>query len=59
MPPQWMTIGSAPMEGVKKTNLVVVRGQRQGMEAPRRDLYTIEVNRRRNYYAYRGFRHIA
>ena len=54
-----MTIGSALMEGVKRTNPVVVRGQRQGMEAPRRDLYTMEVNRRRNYYDYRGFRHIA
>jgi len=53
-----MTIGSAPMEGVKRTNPVVVRGQRQGMEALRRDFYTIEVNRGRNYYTYRGFRHI-
>jgi len=29
MPPQQATIGPAPMEGVERTNVVVVRGQGQ------------------------------
>ena len=29
MPPQQVTTGPAPMEGVEKTNMVVVRGQKQ------------------------------
>ena len=40
-------------------NMVVVRGQEQGIGAPRRDPYVIEVNRGRNCYTCRGFRHIA
>jgi len=40
-------------------NVVVVRGQRQGMGAPRRDPYIMEVDRGRNCYACRGFRHMA
>jgi len=52
-----MIIGPTLMEGVKKTNAVVVR--RQGMGMPKRNSYTIEVNRGRNCYAYRKFGHIA
>jgi len=60
MPPQQMTIGPAPMEGVERTNMVVVRGQGQGIGAPlRRDPYAMEVDRRRNCYACRGFGHMA
>jgi len=49
------------MEEVERTNTVVVRGQRQGqrMRPPRRDPYTIEVDRRRKYYACGEFRHMA
>ena len=54
-----MTIGPTPIEGVKRTNVVVVRGQGQGMEAPRRDPYIIDVDRGRNCYICRGFEHMA
>ena len=47
------------MEGVKRTNVVVVRGQRQRMGVPRRDPYTMEVDRGRNCYTCRGFGHMA
>jgi len=46
------------MEGVERKNAVVVRGSEQGMGAPRRDPYVIEVDRGRNCYACRGFGHI-
>ena len=48
------------MEGVERTNAVIVRGQEQGMGvALRRDLYAMEVDRGRNCYACGGFRHMA
>jgi len=48
------------MEGVERTNAVVVRGLGQEMGAsPRRDPYTMEVDRGRNCYACRGFGHMA
>ena len=34
------------MEGVEKMNVVVVRGQEQGMETPRRDSYAMEEDSR-------------
>jgi len=40
-------------------NVVVVRGQRQGIGAPRRDSYIMEVDRGRNCYACGGFGHMA
>ena len=41
-------------------NVVVLKGQEQGMGAPqRKDPYTMEVDRRRNCYTYRGFGHMA
>ena len=60
--PQQMTMGPAPMEGVKRTNAVVVRGQGQGQSAgvpPRRDPFAMEVDRGRNCYACGGFGHMA
>jgi len=58
-----MTTVPALMEGVEKTNAVVVRGQRQGqrqaIEPLRRDPYAIEVNEERNCYACGGFGHMA
>jgi len=30
MPPQQVTMGPAPMEGIERTNVVVVRGSEQG-----------------------------
>jgi len=48
------------MEGVERTNAVVVRGAGQGMGAPpRRDPYAMEIDRGRNCYACRGFGHMA
>ena len=58
--PQQATTGPAPMEGVEKTNAVVVRGQGQSMGVPlRRDPYAMEVDRGRNCYACGGFGHMA
>jgi len=36
IPPQQATTGPAPMEGVERTNAVVVRGTGQGVGAPLR-----------------------
>jgi len=48
------------MEGIERTNAVVVRGAGQGVGVPlRRDPYTMEIDRRRNCYTCRGFRHMA
>jgi len=47
------------MEGVERTNVVVVRGSGQGMGASRRDPYAMEVDRGRNCYVCGGFGHIA
>jgi len=58
-PPQQVTIGPALMEGVERTNVVVVREQGQGMGASRRDSYVMEVDRGRNCYACGGFEHMA
>ena len=57
-------MGPALMEGVERTNAVVVRGvgQGQGQGAgvpPRQDPYAMKVNRGRNCYACGGFRYMA
>jgi len=60
--PQRATTGPALMEGMERTNGVVVRGQGagQGMEVPLRwDPYAMEVDRGRNCYACGGFGHMA
>jgi len=58
--PQQATMGPAPMEGVERTNAVVVRGQGQGTGIPLRwDLFAMEVDRGRNCYACGGFGHMA
>jgi len=50
----------APIEGVKKTNAVVVRGSGQGIRAPpKKDPYAMEVDHGRNYYACGGFEYMA
>jgi len=46
------------MEGIERTNMVMVRGQGQRVKAPRRDPYAIEVDRRKNCYACREFGHM-
>ena len=55
---QQVITGPVPIEEIERTNTVVVRGSGQGMGAPRRDPYAMEVNRRRNCYDCRGFGHM-
>jgi len=58
--PQQATTEPAPMEGVERTNAVVIRGQGQGVGiSPRRNPYAMEVDRGRNCYACGGFGHMA
>jgi len=62
MPPQQVTTEPSPMEGIERTNTVVVRGQGQGQGAEnpsRQDPYAMEVDRKRNCYACGGFGHIS
>ena len=57
--PQQATTGPAPMEGVERTNAVVVRGAGQGAVPPRQNPFAMEVDRGRNCFACRGFGHMA
>ena len=56
--PQQVTTGPAPMEGVERMNVVVMRGQGAGV--PQRwDPFTMDIDRGRNCYACGGFGHMA
>ena len=45
MPPQQATTRPAPMEGIERINVVVVRGLGQSMGvSPRQDPYAMEVD---------------
>ena len=58
--PQQATMGPALMEGIERTNAVVVRGQGQSMGTPpRRDPFAMEVDHGRNCYACGEFGHMA
>ena len=59
MSQQWVQTGSTPMEGVEKTNAVMVHpNQRVGLVQC--NPYTMEVDRgNRNCYNCRGFGHLA
>jgi len=58
--PQQATIGPALMEGVERTNVVVVRGQGQSAGIPpRQDPFAMEVDRGRNCFACGDFGHMA
>ena len=46
------------MEGVERTNVVVMRGQGAGVP-PRRDPFAMDIDRGRNCYACGGFGHMA
>ena len=59
MPPQQVTTVSTLLKGIERTNTVVVRGQGQGGGVPRKDPYAMEVDRGRNCYTCRRFRHMA
>ena len=61
-----MTTGPALMEGIERTNAVVVRGAGAGAgigqsmgASPRRDPFAMEVDQGRNCYACGGFGHMA
>ena len=56
MPPQQATTGPVPMEGIERTNAVVVKG---AVIPPRQDSYAIEVDRGRNCYTCGSFGHMA
>ena len=60
--PQQATIEPAPMEGVERTNAVVVRGAGGGQNGgvpPRRDPFAMDIDRGWNCYACGGFGHMA
>ena len=60
--PQQAITGPAPMEGVERTNTVVVRGsgvRQSGGALPRKDPFVMDINRGRNCYACGGFGHMA
>ena len=57
--PQQATMGPAPMEGIKRTNAVIVRGSGTGVGVPpRQDPYAMEIDQKRNCYTCGGFRHM-
>ena len=48
------------MEGIERTNMVVVRGLEQGAKVPsRRDPFAMEIDQSQNCYACGGFGHMA
>ena len=58
--PQQAIMGPALMEGVERTNAVVVRGQGQGAGIPpRRDPFAMDIDHGRNCFACGGFGHMA
>ena len=59
MPQQWVPIGLAPMEGMKRTNAGIATLQ-QRTEFSQRNPYAMDVDRRknRNYYICGEFRHL-
>ena len=56
--PQQAITGPAPMKGIERTNVVVVRGVGQRLP-PRRDPFVMEIDQGRNCFACGGFRHMA
>ena len=62
--PQQVTTGPALMEGIERTNAVVVRGTGAGggqsMGVPqRRNLFAMDIDHGRNCYTCGGFGHMA
>ena len=60
--PQQATMGPAPMEGVERTNVVVVRGLGVGQSGgapPRRDPFAMDIDRGQNCYVCGSFEHMA
>jgi len=61
MSQQRVPTGPAPIEGVERMNVAMVRPQQQEAGFPQRNPYAMDVDRRenRNCYACGGFRHLA
>ena len=58
--PQQAIMGPAPIEGIERTNTVVLREQGQGARIPsRQDPFAMDIDRGRNCFACRGFGHMA
>ena len=53
-----MPVGPTLIEGVERTNMVIVHPNQQTGFVPRYNLYTIEIYCKRSYYSYRDFKHI-
>ena len=60
---QWVLVEPTPIEGVERTNIIVVgnllQEQGSGGREMRRNSYTMEIDRSRNCYSCGGFRHLA
>jgi len=53
-------MGPAPIEGIERTNAVVMRGQGQGARVPpRRDPFAMDIDQGRNCYTCGEFGHMA
>ena len=53
-------MGPALIEGMERTNVVVVRGQEQGIGiSPRRNPFAMDIDHGKNCYACRGFGYMA
>ena len=58
MPSQWATTGPTLIKGVERTNVVIMHSQ-QREEVAQRNSYAINIDRKRNYYTYSRFGHMA
>ena len=56
--PQQATTGPAPMEGIERMNVVVIRGQGAGVPL-RQDPFAMDIDCGRNCYTCGGFGHMA
>ena len=53
-----MLTGPTSIEGVERTNIVMVHPQQQAKLMPRHNLYIMDMNQERNCYSCRGYGHI-
>ena len=54
---QWVLVGPTPIEGVERTNIVIVcLTQQTGFAL--HNLYIMDIDRERNCYSCRGFGHL-
>ena len=53
-----MLTGPTSIEGVERTNIVMVHPQQQAKLMPRHNLYIMDMNHERNCYSCGGYGHI-